>query len=61
MQGKSPKPCWRKVRRLDEAVGVSRSFSLKWVFRGSLNEYQSFLYDTEGLRPKYDKVKDWTK
>ena len=26
----------RKVRRLDEAVGASSSFSLKWVFRGSL-------------------------
>ena len=35
-QGKAPKACWRKVRRLDTAIGASSSFSLKWVFRGSL-------------------------
>ncbi len=36
-RGKAPKACWRKVRRLDEIFDADDSFSLKWVFRGSLN------------------------
>ncbi len=31
----------RKVRRLDDAVGASSSFSLKWVFRGTHYTAQS--------------------